>query len=66
MSKMKVYVARKGEPVETAEEKKDVELVRVYEGAFGRRILQLAFPGNRRLTLEADRFDFWIVPQGVE
>lgn len=63
MSRMKVYISRKGEPVEEAVEKRDVEMVRLYNNLFGTPIMQLAFKGNMRLTLEAERFDFWIVPQ---
>ena len=66
MSRMKVYIVRKGKPVDKAVEKRNVEMVRLYNDLFGTPIMQLAFKGNLRLTLEAERFDFWIVPQDAE
>ena len=60
--KMKVYVARKGESIEKAIEKKDVEMVRTYTTPY-QHILQLFFPGNKKMTLDVGFFDFWIVPQ---
>lgn len=60
--KLKVYVARKNEPVENAREETDIEMVRSYINVYGQPVIELFHKGNRASAYNAKLYNFWIVP----